>query len=392
MTSPSDGDAALSGYEYRRAAPAALYLGDAAEVLAAMPDASVECVVTSPPFWQLRDYGTGRWSGGDPGCPHRVRTPAAGTRCPACQAVWTDPQYGLEATVEDYVARLVAVFDQVWRVLTPTGTVWLNLGDSYATGARRTRPRVDDAGVGGGPLRGAAAGGELAAKNLNGVPWRVAFALQRSGWWLRNAIIWSKPNPMPESVRDRLTASHELLFLLTRSQRYFFDLDPIRVPLARPHAADGSRVFGGARKGATGGVGSTARRRGSRYGKHNPGGKQPDGTQPAKASGSNLVPLGHAHTAANVRGRNPGDVWTIATRPYHGAHVAPFPIDLPLRAIAAGCPAGGVVLDPFSGAGTTGLAALQLGRRYLGVDVNPAFHDEAWRRLRPHLPPDDRPS
>jgi DNA modification methylase len=251
----------------------------------------------------------------------------------------------------------------VWRVLTPTGTVWLNLGDSYATGTRRTRV----GGVGDG----------LAAKNLNGVPWRVAFALQQRGWWLRNAIIWAKPNPMPESVRDRLTASYELLFLLTRSAKYFFDLDPIRVPLARPEAADGTRVFGGARKGAAGGVGSTARRRGATV----YGGKHPSSAHPAKAGGSNLVPLGHAHTAAHSRGRNPGDVWTVATRPYHGAHVAPFPLDLPLRAIAAGCPAGGVVLDPFSGAGTTGLAALQLGRRYIGIDVHTGFHDEAKRRL-----------
>ncbi|WP_213451212.1 DNA-methyltransferase [Rhizomonospora bruguierae] len=289
--------------------------------------------------------------------------------------MWIDPQYGLEPAVDDYVDRLVAVFEQVRRVLTPTGTVWLNLGDSYATGNRRTRTGTP-----------AGAGTDaLPAKNLNGVPWRVAFALQRSGWWLRNAIIWSKPNPMPESVRDRLTASHELLFLLTRSAKYYFDLDPIRIPLARPDAADGTRTFGGARKGATGGIGPTARRRGgSRYGgKHHDG-----GPQAAKAAGSNLVPLGHAHTAAHTRGRNPGDVWTIATRPYHGAHVAPFPLDLPMRAIAAGCPPGGTVLDPFSGAGTTAMAALHLGRTYIGVDITAAFHDEALTRLAPYLPTD----
>jgi DNA modification methylase len=180
---PGAGHGPLAEFEYRRVGPVTLHLGDARDVLAAMPDASADCVVTSPPFWQLRDYGTGHWAGGDPGCPHRTgAAPAAGAECPACRAVWTDPQYGLEPTLNDYVDRLVAVFDQVWRVLTPTGTVWLNLGDSYATGTRRTR--VGAAGGGGG----------LAAKNLNGVPWRVAFALQQRGWFLRNAIIWSKPN------------------------------------------------------------------------------------------------------------------------------------------------------------------------------------------------------
>ncbi|MEV6932277.1 site-specific DNA-methyltransferase [Dactylosporangium sp. NPDC051485] len=287
--------------------------------------------------------------------------------------MWTDPQYGLEPSVDDYVDRLVAVFEQVWRVLKPTGTAWLNLGDSYATGTRRTRT---------GTPAGAGADG-LAAKNLNGVPWRVAFALQRHGWWLRNAIIWAKKNPMPESVRDRLSTGYELLFLLTRSPTYYFDLDPIRVPLIRPDAADGSRVFGGARKGHTGGIDATARRRGNTY-----GGKYTadDTTVEPRAGRGNLQPLGHAHTAAHHNGRNPGDVWHIATRPYRGAHVAPFPLDLPLRAIAAGCPPGGVVLDPFSGAATTGLAALHLGRAYIGVDIATDFHDEALTRLTPYLP------
>jgi DNA methylase len=187
-------------------------------------------------------------------------------------------------------------------------------------------------------------------------------------------------------VRDRLSTSYELLFLLTRSHTYHFDLDPIRIPLLRPEARDGSRVVGGNRKGATGGVGATARRRGtSRYGA--PGKYTADevAVEPGAGQG-NLRQVGYAHTAAHPAGRNPGDVWRIATRPYHGAHVAPYPIDLPLRAIAAGCPPGGVVLDPFSGAATTGLAALQLGRSYIGVDISAAFHDEGLTRLHPYLP------
>ncbi len=374
----------LAGYEYHRAGPVTLYLGDARRVLSAMPDASVDCVVTSPPFWGLRDYGTGRWTGGDPSCAHAARRPVDGTHCQRCAAVWSDPQYGLEPALAQYVDRLVALFAQVRRVLTPTGTCWLNLGDCYSSasggapkagrpqpgGLRPAHPRAQDV---------------LAPKNLVGVPWRVAFALQASGWWLRNAVIWAKTNPMPESVRDRLSTSYELLFLLTRSDRYYFDLDPIRVPLVRPEAADGTRIIGGARKGRTGGVGATARRRGTTpYGKYR---ADQAGVEP-RAGRGNLVPLGHAHTAAHPKGRNPGDVWRIATRPYRGSHVAPFPVDLPLRAIAAGCPPGGVVLDPFSGAGTTGLAALLLGRHYLGVDIHAVFHDEALTRLAEHLPDD----
>ena len=199
---------------------------------------------------------------------------------------------------------------------------------------------------------------------------------------MRNAVVWAKSNPMPESVRDRLSATYELLFLFSKSPRYFFDLDPIRIPLARPDAVDGTRVIGGIHKGRTGGVDATRRRRGtSRYGanKHT-------GELAAGAGSGNLRPVGHAHTAAHPAGRNPGDVWRIATRPYRGSHIAPFPLDLPLRAIAAGCPKGGLVLDPFCGAGTTGLAALQLGRRFAGIDVSSAFLDETLTRLTPHLP------
>jgi DNA modification methylase len=368
------GTDALDGFLYGRRGPVTLYLGDAIEVLAAMPDGCVDAVVTSPPFWGLRDYGTGAWSGGHPRCGHRNagRPVRHGLGCSACGAVWRDGQYGLEPTVDGYVHRLTGVFDQVRRVLTSTGTCWLNLGDSYTGPGKPAHPHITTPG------------GVLPAKSLIGVPWRVAFALQASGWYLRNAIIWAKPNPMPESVTDRLSTSYELLFLLTRSARYHFTLDPIRLPLKHPRAADGSRVFGGVRKAGTCGLGATARRRGGSYGKH----ASPTTVQPGAGRG-NLTPLGHAHTAAHPAGRNPGDVWTIATRPYRGAHVAPFPVDLPLRAIAAGCPPGGLVLDPFSGAGTTGLAALVLGRRYIGVDIAARFHDETLTRLSPHLPPSD---
>jgi DNA modification methylase len=363
----------LAAWRYRTVGPVELYLGDARQVLAAMPDASVDCVATSPPFWALRDYGTGDWAGGDPGCSHHsgrgLRQP--GTACRRCPAVWADPQHGLEPTVDEYVDRLVAVFDELARVLKPSGTCWLNLADRYTGGSRRAHPQGDTPH-----------GAELPDKQLVGVPWRVAFALQARGWWLRNAIIWAKSNPMPESVTDRLSTTYELLFLLTTSRRYHFDLDPIRQP---PQQPDADGIVVGGRKGRSGGVESTARRRGDSS--YTAAGKYSGDTtvQPAAARG-NLSRSGRAHTAAHARGRNPGDVWRLATRPYRGSHVAPWPIDLPLRAIAAGCPPGGLVLDPFSGAATTGLAAVQLGRRYAGIDINPAFHDEALTRLAPHLP------
>ncbi|WP_347404728.1 site-specific DNA-methyltransferase [Solwaraspora sp. WMMD1047] len=343
-----------------------------------MPDASVDCLVTSPPYWGLRDYGTGAWHGGDPDCPHPLpaRRRVDGVPCGRCEATWVDPQYGLEPTVEEYIHRLAAVFDEARRVLDPAGTLWLNLGDSYTGGNRRAHPRQPPNAGDGAPLP---------AKNLIGVPWRVAFTLQARGWWLRNAVIWSKTNPMPESVRDRMSTSYELLFLLTKSHSYYFNLDPIRIPLARPEAADGTRIIGGSRKGRTGGIDATARRRGTTAYGAGKYGAADVGVEPGSGRG-NLVPLGQAHTTTHPAGRNPGDVWRIATRPYRGAHVAPFPIDLPLRAIAAGCPEGGLVLDPFSGAATTGLAALRLGRRYQGIDVSAGVHDEALTRLTPHLP------
>lgn len=350
---------------YHRSGQVDLYLGDAAQVLAAMPAASVDCVVTSPPYWGLRDYGTGAWTGGAPDCPH-----TADPVCGRCGAAWEDPQQGLEPTLDAYLDRLVTVFGQVARVLREHGTMWLNLGDAY-TSPRRHLPAAARALNGSGQRAT-----RTSSKQLLGVPWRAAIALQENGWILRNAIVWAKTNPMPSSVRDRLTTTYEHLFLLTRSPTYWFDLDAIRVPLLRPDALDGTRVFGGRTKGRTGGA--------NVYGAPS---KHDQSAVPAAATAINLRPTGSRHSAAHPRGRNPGDVWSLPTRPYHGAHVAPFPIDLPLRAIAAGCPPGGLVCDPYSGAATTGLAALRLGRRYAGIDIHPDHHQQALRRLHPHLTP-----
>jgi len=365
---------------YQRTGPVELHLGDAADVLANIPDSTVDCVVTSPPYWGHRDYATGSWQGGEPTCPHPPPRPD-GT-CPSCGAAYTDPQYGLETTVDEYVTRLVAVFDQLRRVLTPNGTCWLNLGDSYSSGARTDYDtRSGLTGRRGLPRQRRTVA--LPAKQLIGVPWRVAFALQTAGWWLRQTVIWHKPNAMPESVTDRPFANYKHLFLLTKSPRYFFDLDPIRIPLAHPDAGDGTRVFGGRRKAGHGAVGGSARRRGNTY--RTPKYVADPADHVGRGSRGNLVANGAAHTAAHPRGRNPGSVWSIPTRPNRLAHFAAFPIDLPLRAIAAGCPPGGLVCDPFSGVATTGLAALRLGRRYLGIDVNANYHDLALQRLGPLL-------
>lgn len=381
------------------AGPVTLHTGDAARILAGLPTASVDCIVTSPPYWGLRDYGTGTWIDGRADCPHRdAPTVAAALRtgqpriCPTCTATWVDQQHGLEPNLTTYVDRLVALFTEARRVLHPAGTMWLNLGDSYASG---TTGRADAASRYPGldkvqsvrESRRTGQRSDLPPKNLLGVPWRVAFALQATGlWWLRNAIVWAKTNPMPEPVRDRLSCTHEMIFLLTPNPRYDFDLDAIRVPHKDPTAMGRGTLIGGVEKGPRNAVGSGTRRyRRNTYGPSKY--TNPDPVAFAgRRLGANLL-AGRAHDNRHPRGKNPGDVWHLATRPLKEAHFAAFPIDIPLRCIAAGCRPGGTVLDPFSGAATTGLAALQLKRRYLGIDLNPDYTTIARRRLIPHLPP-----
>ncbi|GGQ81108.1 DNA-methyltransferase [Streptomyces flaveolus] len=295
-----------------------LLLGDSLEVLRTLPDGAVNCIVTSPPYYGLRDYGT-------------------------------DGQYGLEASPAEYVETMRALFAEARRVLADDGTLWLNLGDSYVCSPKgsesktsglvgRSNHLTTPAGSGGKN------GGGLAAKQLLGIPWRTAFAMQDDGWILRNEIIWHKPNAMPESVRDRLSTRHEHLFMFSKSPRYWFDLDAIREPHTAPERKAGAGAF--------------------RARDHN-----------HKRTATST------YTGPDARGRNPGDVWCVATRPYPAAHFAVFPIDLPLRCIKAGCKPGGTVLDPFSGSGTTGAAARQLDRRYIGVDLNPAYHELARERF-----------
>ncbi|MBV9141812.1 MAG: site-specific DNA-methyltransferase [Pseudonocardiales bacterium] len=289
------------------------------------------------------------------------------------------------------------VFTQLRRVLVNTGTVWLNLGDSYSAAPSgqaanaihaSTRSRATAAGLLREPVGDAVINRTrtIRRKNLWGMPWRVAFALQADGWILRNAIVWHKPNAMPESVRDRLSTRYEMLFLFTAQQQYWFDLDAIRESLVRPEAFRDGIVTRESHQGRSTSPESTTRRCGrSTEGKYSAT-EAFTGAPP----GPTMTPTGRRHTAAHPRGRNPGDVWSIPTRPLHQAHFAAFPIDIPLRCIAAGCPPEGVVLDPFSGAATTGLAARQLGRSYIGIDLNPDLPRHRTAPPRPRRRPRPR--
>jgi len=350
------------------AVKATILVGDVLERLRDLPDESVQCVVTSPPYWGLRDYGTATWEGGAPGCAHMVggqvqdtKAPGAITTgqrpgvdasaCRKCGARRIDAQIGLEPTPEAYVEKMVAVFREVRRVLRDDGTLWLNLGDSYSSGGRKTQvaPTLrtkghDDASgkaayLSGFAVRPGAVEG-LAGKQLIGIPWRVAFALQADGWYLRSDIIWSKPNPMPESVTDRPTKAHEYLFLLSKSPRYYFDQEAVR-------EAGAGRLD----RGATGSEGRIG------------------------AQGWSGEPLEAA------AGRNIRTVWTIATAPFPDAHFATFPPALVEPCVKAGSRQDGIVLDPFAGSGTTGVVALSLGRSFIGIELNPTYAEMAERRL-----------
>lgn len=306
-----------------------ILLGDALEQLRSLPPESVYTCVTSPPYFGLRDYGM-------------------------------DGQLGLERTPEEYVAKLVDVFREVRRVLRADGTLWVNIGDSYAAGAGRW------GGAKGVSEKQSSNRGSLdqiskprkwshptiKPKDLIGVPWMLAFALRMDGWYLRQDIIWSKPNCMPESVKDRCTKSYEHIFLLAKSRQYYFDADAIREPYLT-----GDR--GGERRSYPKGCSSS-------YDRQN-GHLQQKG--------------GFVGLPLNPKGRNKRDVWSVNTANYHGAHFAVFPEKLIEPCILAGCPAGGAVLDPFAGSGTTGVVAKQLGRDFIGIELNPEYRQMAEKRI-----------
>lgn len=326
-----------------------LYQGDALETLKRLPDESVHCCVTSPPYFGLRDYGV-------------------------------EGQIGLEPTPDEYIANLVSVFREVRRVLRSDGTLWVNIGDSYAgswgnasghnrgSGTQRSISRgsivKDQAERNGNYVPPAKYGFKesgIKQKDLIGIPWMLAFALRSDGWFLRQDIVWNKPNPMPESVTDRCTKSHEYIFLFSKSAKYFYDHEAIKDPIKDVSLARLGRGISAGHKNVEGAPGQLVHslhspRFNVKFGGNNrcPGARL--------QSGNNWLP--------NARGANKRSVWTVSTKPYRGAHFATFPPDLIDPCVKAGCPQDGIVLDPFAGSGTSGQVAAALGRNAILIELN----------------------
>ena len=294
-----------------------------------LPDESVNCCVTSPPYYALRDYGM-------------------------------DAQIGREDSPEEYIRRLVLVFREVRRVLTSDGTLWLNIADTYC-GTGNKGGYLDPKnpkGRNGQSMSLARRTSECKQKDMIGIPWLLAFALRADGWYLRSDIIWCKANPMPESCKDRPSRCYEHVFLLTKSKKYYYDALAIAEPIAEGTAA---RYKGG-------------RSVSSKYAEEIPGQGKVQKLNAARAAGT--------ITDADISPvRNARDVWHINTVPYKGGHFAAYPPKLAERCILAGCPRGGVVLDPFFGSGTTGLAAVKNDRRYIGIELNAEYCELAKERI-----------
>ena len=294
---------------------------DALTGIKGLPNSSVDCCVTSPPYWALRDYGV-------------------------------KGQIGQETTPKEYVNKLRQIFEEVRRVLKPEGTLWLNLGDSYASNGKN---RTWEQAMAKSTTNGVASGqaqilkqqnkvvGNLKPKDLVGIPWMVAFALRDAGWYLRQDIIWSKPNPMPESVKDRCTRSHEYIFMFSKSRKYYYDAEAIKTGLKESSVQRLSQDI-------------------------------------ENQKGSN-----RANGGSKTNGANKRSVWNVSTKPFKEAHFATFPENLIVDCIKAGCPEDGIVLDPFMGAGTTALVACKLNRNYVGFEINPIYIRIAEKRLKDEL-------
>lgn len=374
---------------------------DALSFARSLPDACVNSCVTSPPYFGLRDYGTARWDGGEPDCDHAIPNDApngnkgqptshpgrhASRFCTKCGAFRIDQQMGMEETPEKYVAGIVELFREVRRVLREDGTLWLNIGDSYAndakwggsTGGKHAKAIHGDTGVGRQKQNTG-----LKPKDLIGIPWMLAFALRADGWYLRSDIIWAKPNPMPESVTDRPTKSHEYVFLFSKAERYYYDAAAIAEPctdstmlrIAQPNLKNqkgSDRV-----PGKTNGPMKAVVRKpsgGASFGKQN---HDPTGTGAQSRTYERPV----------YQTRNKRSVWTINTKSYKGAHFATMPLELAQTCIRAGCPAGGIVYEPFTGSGTTLGAAVSNGRRAIGCELNPDYIELCKQRMANVTPP-----
>lgn len=328
-----------------------ILIGDVFPKLKEIPSGHVNTCVTSPPYWGLRDYGV-------------------------------DGQIGLEKTPEEFIDKMVFLFREVKRVLRDDGTLWLNLGDSYCSTAPGTMgDKLNQRGILSGVSYRRAEGSRrhiaetskgLKPKDLVGIPWRVALALQDDGWYLRQDIIWHKPNPMPESVRDRCTKSHEYIFLLSKSQKYYYDYEAIKEPTdnikGNANGFRGGSYCNGNTDNSTMG---TRTQKGNKKRGHN---RDHEGFRYKWDSMSK--------EEQQQFGRNKRSVWTVATKPFPGAHFATFPPDLIEPCILAGCPVGGIVLDPFFGSGTTGEVSMKTARNYIGIELNPVYAEMSENRLK----------
>ena len=353
--------------------------GNCIDKIKELEDNSIDCVVSSPPYFGLRDYGTAQWQGGDPNCDHETKRSRGddikegdkqGTnkgsrpnsqRVCYCGAKRIDEQFGLEKSYQDYLANTVKVFETFKPKLKDTATIWWNVGDSYSSGNRKTttlqtvrKPKSNEISeskqkyLDGLIVRPPIQTG-IKEKDLLMIPNRVAIALQEAGWYIRSEIIWHKPNPMPESVRDRPTSCHEKIWLITKNKKYYYDADAIKEPLA---ASSIPRL--------------------------NQNIKNQRGSARAHAGGKTNGPMKAVSLGSK---RNKRNVWTVTTKPFRGAHFATFPKDLIEPCIKAGCPEGGIVLDPFAGAGTTGLVAKENNRAAILIELNGEYLAMAKKRI-----------
>jgi DNA modification methylase len=360
----------------KRLNSAEIIVGNALDEIKNLPSGSVDCCVTSPPYWGLRDYGTGSWQGGDESCNHyrdtkKSESTSTGHKamsdtgnpvgdaiyksvCEKCGATRVDEQLGLEKTPEEYVSKMVDIFREVKRVLRDDGTLWLNLGDTYSGSGKGSGGTAELQGKQKSNVGANFASGKkrpdlqsgLKAKDLVGIPWMVAFALRSAGWYLRQDIIWHKPNPMPEPVKDRCVKGHEYIFLLSKSKTYYFDHEAIKEP--SQDIGEVESVFGGIKYG--------------------------NSTDPFHQTKS-----GNKYVDNGLRSKR--SVWTVPPSTYKGAHFATFPPSLIEPCIKAGSRQDGIVLDPFSGSGTTGEVSLKLGRDYIGIELNSDYAKMSMERI-----------
>jgi len=345
-----------------------VYFGDCRESMRQMAKegVKVQMCVTSPPYYGLRDYGTAEWVGGDNSCEHEGlvisnnrnfideggrgsnKKAISSGNCLKCGAIRKDSQIGNEQTPQQFIDNLVEVFACVWDVLAEDGTLWVNLGDSYANNSSQAS---NNGRAGFGNPREKVVnriGNGYKQKDLMGMPWRLAFALQDFGWYLRQDIIWHKPNPMPESVQDRCTKSHEYIFLLTKNQKYYFDNQAIKEPAIHSNRSAGNK---NPQKGA-----------------------EKEGME---IRAGLIEAQQKIYELSNKR-----DVWTVPVKPYTGAHFAVYPEELVEPCILAGSKVGDIVLDPFFGSGTTGQVAQNLGRKWIGCELNKEYEILQNQRLQ----------